>query len=74
VLRRLATALFRPIDIAWLVFFQIGAGWLLALEEAGSLALGYSREYTEPRGFTSRICSRSGCLCRRSRACTRCTF
>ncbi|GGE96540.1 HTTM domain-containing protein [Hymenobacter cavernae] len=49
MLRRLTTSLFRPIDIAWLVFFRIGAGWLLALEEAGSLALGYSREYTEPQ-------------------------
>jgi len=49
VLRRLTTYLFRPIDIAWLVVFRIGAGSLLALEQAGSLALGYSREYTDPR-------------------------
>ncbi|UYZ63027.1 HTTM domain-containing protein [Hymenobacter weizhouensis] len=46
---RLTTALFRPIDIAWLVVFRVGAGWLLALEMAGSLALGYWREYTEPK-------------------------
>ncbi|WP_324675903.1 HTTM domain-containing protein [Hymenobacter sp. GOD-10R] len=49
MLRRLTTCLFRPIDIAWLVVFRISAGSLLALEQAGSLALGYSREYTEPR-------------------------
>ncbi|QJX46017.1 HTTM domain-containing protein [Hymenobacter taeanensis] len=46
---RLLTALFRPIDCAWLVAFRIGAGTLLALEMAGSLALGYYREYTQPK-------------------------
>jgi len=49
VLSRLTARLFRPIDSAWLVIFRIGAGWLLALEQAGSLALGYAREYTEPK-------------------------
>lgn len=49
MLRPLPTAFFRPVDIAWLVVFRIGAGWLLALEMAGSLALGYYREYTQPR-------------------------
>lgn len=46
---RLLAALFRPIDIAWLIAFRVGAGWLLALEMAGSLALGYYREYTQPQ-------------------------
>lgn len=49
MLTRLTAALFRPIDIAWLVVARIVIGVLLALEMAGSLALGYIREYTEPR-------------------------
>ncbi|TGD81231.1 HTTM domain-containing protein [Hymenobacter wooponensis] len=49
MLRRLTAVLFRPVDIAWLVVFRIGAGSLLALEMAGSLAMGYYREYTQPR-------------------------
>ncbi|SNR43472.1 HTTM domain-containing protein [Hymenobacter mucosus] len=49
MLPRLTTALFRPVDIAWLVVFRIGAGGLLALEMAGSLALGYYKEYTQPQ-------------------------
>jgi len=49
MLARLTKLLFRPIDIAWLVVFRVGAGTLLALEMAGSLALGYWREYTEPQ-------------------------
>ncbi|TGE10143.1 HTTM domain-containing protein [Hymenobacter fodinae] len=46
---RLLAALFRPIDIAWLVVFRVGTGVLLALEMAGSLALGYYKEYTQPK-------------------------
>lgn len=49
MLARLSAVLFRPIDIAWLVVARIVIGGLLALEMAGSLALGYIREYTEPQ-------------------------
>ncbi|MDF7813261.1 HTTM domain-containing protein [Hymenobacter sp. YC55] len=49
MLARLTAALFRPIDIAWLVVARMGIGVLLALEMAGSLALGYTREYIEPQ-------------------------
>ncbi|HEX8427752.1 HTTM domain-containing protein [Hymenobacter sp.] len=49
MLARLTAALFRPIDIAWLVVARIVVGVLLALEMAGSLALGFVREYTEPQ-------------------------
>jgi vitamin K-dependent gamma-carboxylase len=49
MLRRLLPALFRPIDIAWLVYFRLGAGFLLALEHAGAVVLGRSRNYTEPQ-------------------------
>jgi len=46
---RFITALFRPVDIAWLVVARIVVGFMLAMEMAGSLALGYAREYTEPQ-------------------------
>lgn len=49
MLARFTTALFRPIDIAWLIVARIAVGFLLAMEMAGSLALGYIREYTEPQ-------------------------
>lgn len=49
MLARLTTALFRPIDIAWLVVVRLVVGFLLAMEMAGSLALGYTREYIEPK-------------------------
>ncbi|UOR05480.1 HTTM domain-containing protein [Hymenobacter aerilatus] len=47
-MRSWIVSLFRPIDIAWLVVARVLIGSLLALEVAGSLALGYIREYTEP--------------------------
>jgi len=47
-MRSVVTALFRPVDIAWLVVARVLIGALLAMEVAGSLALGYIREYTEP--------------------------
>ncbi|QNE40572.1 HTTM domain-containing protein [Hymenobacter sp. NBH84] len=47
-MRSWTAALFRPIDIAWLVVARVLIGSSLALEVAGSLALGYIREYTEP--------------------------
>lgn len=46
---RFLAAFFRPLDIAWLVVTRLVVGVLLALEMAGSLALGYIREYTEPQ-------------------------
>lgn len=46
---RLLQALFRPIDIAWLVYFRLGAGLLLALEHGGGLVIGRVRNYTAPR-------------------------
>ncbi|WP_426493078.1 HTTM domain-containing protein [Hymenobacter sp. 102] len=49
MLHRLATALFRPVDSAWLVAFRVGAGWLLALEHGGAVVLGRVHNYTEPR-------------------------
>ncbi|WP_022824250.1 HTTM domain-containing protein [Hymenobacter norwichensis] len=49
MLARLTTTLFRPIDIAWLVVARVVVGFLLAMEMAGSLALGYTREYIEPK-------------------------
>ena len=50
---RLRTALFRPVDIAWLVFFRIGAGLLIATEHAGALVLGHAQRYlVAPHHFT----------------------
>ncbi|GAB2961198.1 HTTM domain-containing protein [Hymenobacter coalescens] len=46
---RLVRALFRPINIAWLVYFRLGAGFLLALEHGGAVVLGRVRNYTEPQ-------------------------
>ncbi|WP_188556152.1 HTTM domain-containing protein [Hymenobacter glacieicola] len=43
------SALFRPVDIAWLVYFRLGAGFLMALEHAGGLVIGRVRNYTEPQ-------------------------
>lgn len=48
-MRRLTAALFRPVDIAWLVYFRLGAGVLLALEHGGAIVLGRVRNYTEPQ-------------------------
>jgi hypothetical protein len=42
-------ALFRPIDLAWLVYFRLGAGLLLALEHGGAVVLGRVQNYTAPR-------------------------
>jgi vitamin K-dependent gamma-carboxylase len=50
---RLRTALFAPIDIAWLVFFRLGAGLLIATEHAGAVVLGHPRAYlAAPHHFT----------------------
>ena len=46
---RLERALFRPVDIAWLVYLRLGAGFLLALEHGGAFFWGRVRNYTEPR-------------------------
>ena len=42
---RLRTALFQPIDIAWLVFFRLGAGVLIATEHAGAVVRGHPQDY-----------------------------
>ncbi|UPL48343.1 HTTM domain-containing protein [Hymenobacter sublimis] len=49
MLARLKFALFRPVAIAWLVYFRLGAGFLMALEHAGGLVIGRVRNYTEPQ-------------------------
>ena len=49
VAARLRTALFRPVDIAWLVFFRIGAGVLIATEHAGAVVLGHPQQYLAAR-------------------------
>lgn len=46
---RLERALFRPVDIAWLVYLRLGAGFLLALEHGGAFFWNRVRNYTEPR-------------------------
>ncbi|RAK66904.1 HTTM domain-containing protein [Hymenobacter edaphi] len=46
---RLSSALFRPVDIAWLVYLRLGAGFLLALEHGGAFVWGRVRNYTAPR-------------------------
>ncbi|GAA4376531.1 HTTM domain-containing protein [Hymenobacter koreensis] len=46
---RLTHTLFRPVDIAWLVYFRLGAGVLLALEHAGGMVLGRVRNYIDPQ-------------------------
>ncbi|OGX85482.1 hypothetical protein BEN47_14720 [Hymenobacter lapidarius] len=46
-------ALFRPVDIAWLVFFRLGAGVFIATEHAGAVVLGHPQRYLEaPHHFT----------------------
>ncbi|MBX0291079.1 HTTM domain-containing protein [Hymenobacter sp. HSC-4F20] len=35
--------------MAWLVYFRLGAGFLMALEHAGGLVIGRVRNYTEPQ-------------------------
>ena len=49
MLRCLLAALFRPIDIAWLVYFRLVAGVLLALEHGGAVIIGRTRNYIEPQ-------------------------
>ncbi|MCC3157591.1 HTTM domain-containing protein [Hymenobacter sp. 15J16-1T3B] len=49
VVSRLARALFRPVDITWLVYLRLGAGFLLAIEHGGGLLIGRVRNYTAPR-------------------------
>ncbi|RTQ49237.1 HTTM domain-containing protein [Hymenobacter gummosus] len=46
---RLTRALFRPVDIAWLVYLRLAAGVLLALEHGGGLVIGRVLNYTAPR-------------------------
>lgn len=46
---RLRTALFQPIDLAWLVFFRVGAGVLIATEHAGAVVLGHPQRYLAAR-------------------------
>jgi len=46
---RLRTALFQPIDLAWLVFFRVGAGVLIATEHAGAVVLGHPGQYLAAR-------------------------
>ena len=42
---RLRLALFRPVDMAWLVFFRIGAGVLIAAEPMNAVLLGRPGDY-----------------------------
>jgi len=50
---RLRAVLFQPIDIAWLVWFRLGAGVLIATEHAGAVVLGHPRQYlAAPHHFT----------------------
>ncbi|HEX8329566.1 MAG TPA: HTTM domain-containing protein [Hymenobacter sp.] len=45
--------LFQPIDMAWLVFFRLGAGLLIAVEHAGAVVLGHPQRYlAAPHHFT----------------------
>ncbi|WP_052732945.1 HTTM domain-containing protein [Hymenobacter terrenus] len=46
---RLRAALFQPIDLAWLVFFRLGAGVLIATEHAGAVVLGHPQAYLASR-------------------------
>ena len=46
---RLRNALFQPVDIAWLVFFRLGAGVFIATEHAGAVVLGHPQRYLEAR-------------------------
>ena len=46
---RLRQVLFRPIDLAWLVFFRLGAGVLIATEHAGAVVLGHPQRYLAAR-------------------------
>jgi hypothetical protein len=46
---RLRTALFQPVDLAWLVFFRVGAGVLIAIEHAGAVVLGHPQRYLAAR-------------------------
>lgn len=49
VFSRLRAALFRPVDIAWLVWFRLGAGGLIATEHAGAVVLGHPEQYLAAR-------------------------
>lgn len=50
---RVRAALFRPVDIAWLVWFRLGAGVLIATEHAGAVVLGRPQQYlAAPHHFT----------------------
>jgi len=49
LLAQLRTALFRPVDIAWLVFFRLEAGVLIATEHAGAVVLGHPQHYLAAR-------------------------
>lgn len=49
LLARLRAALFRPISIAWLVWFRLGAGVLIATEHVGAVVLGHPRQYLAAR-------------------------
>jgi vitamin K-dependent gamma-carboxylase len=46
---RLRSVLFRPVDIAWLVLFRIGAGVLIATEHLGAVILGHPQQYLAAR-------------------------
>ena len=49
VTSRLRAALFRPVDIAWLVWFRLGAGVLIATEHAGAVVRGHPGQYLAAR-------------------------
>lgn len=49
VTSRLRAALFRPVDIAWLVWFRLGAGVLIATEHAGAVVRGHPVQYLAAR-------------------------
>ena len=46
---RLRATLFQPVDIAWLVFFRLGAGVLVATEHLGAVVLGHPQDYLAAR-------------------------
>ena len=53
LLLRLRAALFRPIDQAWLVFFRVSAGLLIATEHVGAVVLEHPQRYlSAPHHFT----------------------
>jgi vitamin K-dependent gamma-carboxylase len=49
MISRVRVALFRPVDIAWLVWFRLGAGVLIATEHAGAVVLGHPQQYLAAR-------------------------